>query len=127
MVRPRRYWSRAATHPVDAGALMETGLGIDSRFALSDGEQRTIAREAAGLSYTSLWTPIGNTREPFDVCVAWYRSSGLATGIAVAPVSDWPIDRLAAGSQDTLERTDGKFTLGIGAGRTADAPIPVMR
>src|SRR5438034_3618927 len=127
MARPRRSWSRAATHPVDAGALMETGLGIDSRFALSDDEQRTIAREAAGLGYTSLWTPIGNTREPFDICMAWYASSGLPTGIAVAPVSAWTIDQLAAVSKETLERTDGKFTLGIGTGRTADAPLRVMR
>jgi len=106
---------------------METGLGIDSRFALSDDEQRTIAREAARLGYTSLWTPIGNTREPFDICMAWYASSGLPTGIAVAPVSAWTIDQLAAVSKETLERTDGKFTLGIGTGRTADAPIRVMR
>src|SRR5881396_1186899 len=96
MARPRRSWSRAATHPVDAGALMETGLGIDSRFALSDGDQRTIAREAAGLGYTSLWTPIGNTREPFDICVAWHDASGLPTGIAVAPVSAWPIEKVAS-------------------------------
>src|SRR5256886_7087821 len=106
---------------------METGLGIDSRFALSDDEQRTIAREAAGLGYISLWTPIGNTREPFDICMAWYASSGLPTGIAVAPVSAWRIDELAAVSKETLARTDGKFTLGIGVGRTTDAPIRVMR
>jgi len=106
---------------------METGLGIDSRFALSDDEQRTIAREAAGLGYKSVWTPVAETRERFDVCVTWYRSSGLPTGIAVAPVSAWPIDQLAAVSKETLERTDGKFTLGIGTGRTADAPIRIMR
>ena len=106
---------------------METGLGVDSRFALSDEDQRTIAREAAGLGYTSLWTPIGDTREPFDICASWYRSSGLATGIAVAPVSAWPVDKVASVAKETLERTDGKFTLGIGAGRTADAPIRVMR
>src|SRR5437773_4443064 len=127
MARPRRSWSRAATHPVDAGALLETGRCLDSRFAWSDDERRTIAREAAGLGYTSLWTPIGNTREPFDICMAWYASSGLPTGIAVAPVSAWTIDQLAAVSKETLERTDGKFTLGIGTGRTADAPIRVMR
>src|SRR5881396_3600346 len=127
MARPRRSWSRAATHPVDAGALMETGLGIDSRFALSDDEQRTIAREAAGLGYTSLWTPIGNTREPFDICAAWTQSSGLPTGIAVAPLSAWSADRLASVSKETVERCRGAFTLGIGVGRTGDAPIRVMR
>ena len=106
---------------------MEIGLGIDSRFALSDGDQRTIAREAAGLGYTSLWTPIGNTREPFDICVAWHDASGLPTGIAVAPVSAWPIEKVASVAKETLERTQGKFTLGTGAGRTAEAPIRVMR
>src|SRR5713101_7836771 len=106
---------------------MEIGLGIDSRFALSEDDQRTVAREAAELGYTSLWTPIGNTREPFDICVTWHRSSGLPTGIAVAPVSAWPLDRLASVSKETLERTKGNFTLGIGAGRTFDKPIRVMR
>ena len=66
---------------------MEIGLGVDSRFSLSDDDQRAVAREAKELGYTSLWTPIGNTREPFDICMAWYASSGLPTGIAVAPVS----------------------------------------
>jgi 5,10-methylenetetrahydromethanopterin reductase len=86
-----------------------------------------IAREAKELGYTSLWTPIGNTREPFDVCAIWTEASGLATGIAVAPLSSWAIDDLASVSKETLERCNGKFTLGIGAGRTSDAPIRVMR
>jgi alkanesulfonate monooxygenase SsuD/methylene tetrahydromethanopterin reductase-like flavin-dependent oxidoreductase (luciferase family) len=106
---------------------MEIGLGIDSRFALSDDDQRAIAREAAALGYTSLWTPIGNTREPFDICVSWHQSSGLETGIAVAPLSSWSIDELATVSGETVERCDGRFTLGIGAGRATDHPIRLMR
>jgi hypothetical protein len=106
---------------------MEIGLGIDSRFALSDDDQQAIAREAAALGYTSLWTPIGNTREPFDICAIRHRSSALATGIAVAPLSSWPIDDLASVAKETLERCKGTFTLGIGAGRTSIAPIRVMR
>ncbi|MEK6225635.1 MAG: LLM class flavin-dependent oxidoreductase [Chloroflexota bacterium] len=106
---------------------MEIGLGIDSRFALSDDDQKAIAQEAAGLGYTSLWTPIGNTREPFDICAIWHEASALPTGIAVAPLSSWPIENLASVSKETLERCQGKFTLGIGAGRTSDAPIRVMR
>src|SRR2546425_5908599 len=106
---------------------MEIGLGVDSRFALSDGEQRALAHEAAALGYTSLWTPIGNTREPFDICATWTESSGLPTGIAVAPLSAWSIDDLVTASKETAERSQGKFTLGIGAGRTSDAPIRVMR
>jgi len=106
---------------------MEIGLGVDSRFALSDDDQRTIAREAKALGYTSLWTPIGNTREPFDVCATWTESSGLPTGIAVAPLSSWSIDDLITASKETSERSQGRFTLGIGIGRTSEAPIRVMR
>jgi alkanesulfonate monooxygenase SsuD/methylene tetrahydromethanopterin reductase-like flavin-dependent oxidoreductase (luciferase family) len=106
---------------------MEIGLGIDSRFALSDDDQRTIAHEAAALGYTSLWTPIGNTREPFDICAIWHESSGLATGIAVAPLSAWSIENLASVSKETVERCRGRFFLGIGAGRLTDSPIRVMR
>lgn len=106
---------------------MEIGLGVDSRFVLSEDDQRAIAHEAAAAGYTSLWTPIGNTREPFDVCVTWTQSSGLPTGIAVAALSGWSIDDLASVSKETVERCGGKFTLGIGAGRLTDAPIRVMR
>jgi hypothetical protein len=106
---------------------MEIGLGIDSRFAMSDDDHRTIAREAAALGYTSLWTPAANAREPFDTCVTWHRSSGLPTGIAVAPISTWPIEKLASVAKETLERTDGNFTLGVGAGQTTAAPLRVMR
>src|SRR5207245_3959309 len=109
------------------GSVLGTAVGIASRFSWREDEHRTIAREAAALGYTSLWTPVAETRERFDVCVTWYRSSGLPTGVAVAPVSAWPIDELAAVSKETFERTDGKFTLGIGTGRTADAPIRIMR
>src|SRR5438093_109388 len=106
---------------------MEIGLGIDSRFALSDDDQRALAHEAAALGYKSLWTPIGNTREPLDVCATWTQSSGLPSGVAVAPLSAWSIDDLATASNETVDRCQGKFTLGIGVGRTSDAPIRVMR
>jgi hypothetical protein len=106
---------------------MEIGLGVDSRFALSTDDQRALSHEAAALGYTSLWTPIGNTREPFDICAIRHQASGLGTGIAVAPLSSWPIDHLASVSKETLERCRGKFTLGVGTGRTSDAPIRVMR
>ena len=106
---------------------MEIGLGVDSRFALSEADHRALAKEAVTLGYESLWTPIGNTPEPFDICATWTEASGLATGIAVAPLSAWSIDDLASVSKKTIERCDGKFTLGIGVGRTTDAPIRVMR
>jgi alkanesulfonate monooxygenase SsuD/methylene tetrahydromethanopterin reductase-like flavin-dependent oxidoreductase (luciferase family) len=106
---------------------MEIGLGLDPRFALSADDQRAIAREAAALGYASLWTPAGDTREPFDLCALWHEASGLATGIAVAPLSGWKIDDLASVSRETQDRCDGRFTLGIGSGRLLDAPIRAMR
>jgi alkanesulfonate monooxygenase SsuD/methylene tetrahydromethanopterin reductase-like flavin-dependent oxidoreductase (luciferase family) len=106
---------------------VEIGLGIDSRFTLSQDDQRALAHEAAALGYKSLWTPIGNTPEPFGICATWTESSGLASGIAVAPLSAWSIDDLDSVSRKTVERCHGKFTLGIGAGLTTNAPIRVMR
>jgi 5,10-methylenetetrahydromethanopterin reductase len=106
---------------------VEIALGIDSRFTLSEDDQRALAHEAASLGYESLWTPIGNTREPFDICATWTQWGGLPTGIAVAPLSAWSIDDLVSASKETVERCKDKFTLGIGAGRLADAPIRAMR
>jgi len=106
---------------------MEIGLGVDSRFSLSDEDQRALAQEGAALGYTSLWTPIGNTREPFDICCMWHESSRLPTGIAVAPLSSWPVEDLSPIARETFERCGGKFTLGVGAGRLTKTPIRVMR
>jgi 5,10-methylenetetrahydromethanopterin reductase len=106
---------------------VEIGLGLDSRFALSEDDHRVIAREGASVGYKSLWTPIGDTREPFDICAIWHASSGLATGIAVAPLSGWAVDELASVAKDTQRRCAGRFTLGVGSGRTTAAPIRVMR
>jgi alkanesulfonate monooxygenase SsuD/methylene tetrahydromethanopterin reductase-like flavin-dependent oxidoreductase (luciferase family) len=106
---------------------VEIGLGIDTRFALSEADQRAIAREARAYGYTSLWTPIGNTREPFDICAVWHTASGLATGIAVAPMSSWSIETLTSVAKETVDRCQGRFTLGVGSGRLTDAPLRVMR
>ena len=106
---------------------MEIGLGIDSRFALSEDDQRALAHEAAALGYTSMWTPIGATREPFDVCATWTQWSGLPAGIAVAALSSWSLDDLVAVTAETVERCKRRFTLGIGAGRLVNAPIRAMR
>src|SRR2546422_4893807 len=106
---------------------MEIGLGIDTRFALSEDDQRVVAREAATLGYASLWTPIGNTREPFDLCTLWHESSGLATGIAVAPLSGWPIDDLAALARDAYRRCARPVTLGGGRGPLPPPPLRALR
>ena len=106
---------------------MEIGLGIDSQFALGADDQRALAREASALGYQSLWTPSAATREPFDLCALWHEASGLATGIAVAPLSGWSSEDLAPLARDTFRRCDRRFTLGVGSGRATAAPIRLMR
>lgn len=105
---------------------MEIGLGIDGRFVLSTTEQADVAAEAALLGYTSLWTP-AREDDPFELCALWHRSSGLETGISVLPIQRWSADRLVAASRSALERTNGAFVLGVGAGNVRAAPIRAMR
>jgi len=108
---------------------VEIGLGVDMRMRDRwwEGDLRAIAREAAALGYSSIWTPAADKRVPFDMCATWHEASGLETGIAVAPMSAWTPDRLLSVSKDTFERCGGEFTLGIGTGRLTGAPIRVMR
>lgn len=105
---------------------MEIGLGIDGRLALSSAEHDDVAAEAATLGYRSLWTP-NRDDDPFALCVRWHAASGLATGISVLPIQQWPIERLVAGTQLAVDRTGGRFILGVGAGSERDAPIRKMR
>jgi alkanesulfonate monooxygenase SsuD/methylene tetrahydromethanopterin reductase-like flavin-dependent oxidoreductase (luciferase family) len=105
---------------------MEIGLGIDGRLVLSDTEQADVAAEAAVLGYTSLWTPARDD-DPFALCVAWQRASGLETGISVLPYQRYPADRLIAGARTALAATAGRFVLGVGAGTVQDAPIRKLR
>lgn len=105
---------------------MEIGLGIDGRLVLSATEQADVAAEAARLGYTSLWTPARDD-DPFDLCARWHQASGLKTGISVLPMQRWPVGTLIATARDTLERTTGRFVLGVGAGDIRDAPIRRMR
>jgi alkanesulfonate monooxygenase SsuD/methylene tetrahydromethanopterin reductase-like flavin-dependent oxidoreductase (luciferase family) len=104
---------------------VEIGLGIDSRLVLSDSEQDDVAAEAAVLGYTSLWTPA--REDPFGLCVRWHAASGLETGISVLPIQAWSAERLIAGARTALERTGGRFILGVGAGSVRDAPVRKMR
>jgi 5,10-methylenetetrahydromethanopterin reductase len=92
-----------------------------------EGDLRAMAREAAALGYTSIWTPVADKRIPFDMCATWHEASGIETGVAVAPMSAWSPATLLSVSKETLARCDGEFTLGIGAGRLSDAPIGAMR
>jgi len=104
---------------------MEIGLGIDGRLVLSDAEQADVAAEAAGLGYTSLWTP--NRDDAFELCAKWHAASGLDTGISVLPIGRWSTAALVAGARTTRERTGGRFVLGVGSGSERDKPIKKMR
>ena len=104
---------------------MQIGLGIDSRLLLSDTEQDEVAAEAAALGYTSLWTPARD--DPFGLCVRWDAASGLETGISVLPIQSWSADRLIAGARPLIERTAGRFILGVGAGNVRERPIAALR
>jgi alkanesulfonate monooxygenase SsuD/methylene tetrahydromethanopterin reductase-like flavin-dependent oxidoreductase (luciferase family) len=106
---------------------VEIGLGVDARFALSEDDQIAVAASAKRLGYLSLWTPIAAERGPFDTCVSWHRASGLATGIAVAPLSAWPPEKLASVANETFAHAGRRFTLGVGSGRIAKGAIEAMR
>lgn len=105
---------------------MHIGLGLDGRLRLSGPEHDAVAREAAALGYTSLWTP-AREDDPFARCVAWHRASGLATGISVLPLQSWTLERLVAETRAARERTGGSFVLGVGAGTVRAAPVRRLR
>jgi hypothetical protein len=105
---------------------MEIGLGIDGRLVLSATEQADIAAEAAVLGYASLWTPARDD-DPFELCALWHQASGLETGISVLPIQRWTAHQLIAATRTALERTAGKFVLGVGAGSERNSPIRKMR
>lgn len=101
---------------------MQIGVGLDPSLGLSLAQQREMAKEAARLGYTSVWTPAGLAYDPFQVCAQWSEGSaevvpgGLATGISVVPVAMYSAPVLAMQAATVGELSGGKFILGIGAG-----------
>ena len=71
---------------------MEIGVGLDARLGLSWEEEADLAREAAHLGYTSIWTPEGAGLDSFQLCAHRWAASrsvvpgGVTTGIGVSPV-----------------------------------------
>ena len=107
---------------------MRIGLGIDSRLVLSATEHDDVAAEAAVLGYTSLWTPARpDNDDPFELCARWHAASGLETGISVLPLQKWPAALLIERTRRALERTGGRFILGVGAGNVREQPVGKMR
>jgi len=105
---------------------MEIGVGLDPTIGLSFEQQREMAREAAKLTYTSMWTPAGLGIDAFQVCAQWWGASsevvagGLTTGISVVPVAHWTAPQLAATAGTVGLLTGGRFILGIGSGSIHD-------
>lgn len=102
---------------------MKIGIGLDSGLGLSFPELRLLAQEAAGLGYTSAWTPSGAaTRDAFHLCAQWSAATagetggGLTTGISVVPAPVWSAPTLAGQAATVGELTGGRFILGIGTG-----------
>ena len=54
---------------------MEIGLALDRTLGLSFDDHRVLAREAAELGFTSLWTNAGHEQDPFQVCATWWEAS----------------------------------------------------
>ena len=102
---------------------MEVGIGLDHGLGLSIAQTSELVREAAGLGYTSAWTPAGATsRDAFQVCGRWHAAStetvsgGITTGISVVPAPVWSAPVLASVAGTVGELTGGRFILGIGTG-----------
>jgi alkanesulfonate monooxygenase SsuD/methylene tetrahydromethanopterin reductase-like flavin-dependent oxidoreductase (luciferase family) len=142
VVHPLR-WPRIP--PGERQDTMDVGVGLDATLGLSFDQHRALAREAARLGYTSLWTPAGLAQDAFQICAQWWMASreivpgGLFTGISVVPVPLWTPVQLAASAGTVGELTGGRFILGIGSGGVHEpgyrrrlglpdiAPLPLMR
>jgi alkanesulfonate monooxygenase SsuD/methylene tetrahydromethanopterin reductase-like flavin-dependent oxidoreductase (luciferase family) len=124
---------------------MEIGLGVDPTAGLTFPQHRELAPAAAGLGYTSMWTPAGIGNDAFQTCAQWWGASadatdgGLTTGISVVPVPIWSAPALATAAATVGELTGGRFILGIGSGSIHSPgyrrmlglpdwkPLPLMR
>ena len=124
---------------------MEIGLGVDPGAGLTFPQHRDLARAAANLGYSDLWTPAGVGNDAFQTCAQWWGASadaptgGLTTGISVVPVPIWSAPALATAAATLGELTGGRFILGIGSGSIYSAayrqslgipdwkPLPLMR
>ena len=101
---------------------MEIGVGIDATLGLTGEDQEELAREAARLGYTSIWTPENTGQDSFQLCAQRWEASkavapeGLETGIAVSPVTLRSPLGFAMSGGTLSQRTGGRFYMGIGSG-----------
>jgi alkanesulfonate monooxygenase SsuD/methylene tetrahydromethanopterin reductase-like flavin-dependent oxidoreductase (luciferase family) len=109
---------------------MEIGIGLDATLNLSLAEQAELAKEAAQLGYTSIWTwtPESTGHDSFQLCALRWAASrevvpeGLTTGIGVSPVMyRTPVAfGMSGGTLSAI--SGGRFIMGIGAGGAYRAP-----
>ena len=101
---------------------MDIGVGLDATLNLSFADQADLAREAARLGYTSIWTPEGTGQDSFQLCAQRWAAScqvmpeGLTTGIGVSPVLYRTPVAFAMSGGTVSQLTGGRFIMGIGAG-----------
>jgi alkanesulfonate monooxygenase SsuD/methylene tetrahydromethanopterin reductase-like flavin-dependent oxidoreductase (luciferase family) len=103
---------------------MQTAVGLDYTLKLSIPDMELVAREAARLGYESLWFGEGNGgNDGFILCGQCWAASrqavagGIPTGLSVTPVPLRTPLALAMSARTMSELTDGRFILGVGAGR----------
>ena len=90
---------------------MNIGLGLDFSLGMTFDDQQTLAREAAELGYTSLWTPEGAGLDSFQLCALRWRASadmvegGIGTGNRRLPDRLPVADRVRDGRGD-VERPE---------------------
>lgn len=96
---------------------MEVGFSIDPAQGLSPDEELGCVSRGAELGYRSAWTPARGDEVAFDRCLAWQRSTGLTTGVAVVPASAQPPAFYAQQATRIWNETEGRFVLGVGSGR----------
>jgi alkanesulfonate monooxygenase SsuD/methylene tetrahydromethanopterin reductase-like flavin-dependent oxidoreductase (luciferase family) len=110
---------------------IEIGLNEDSLPLLATLE---VAREAARLGFTGIWTPENRERSGFVTCAYWgSQVPGLRVGIGVLPARARSPHSIALDALTVQELTGGRFILGLGAsgggpawGTPGDRPVAAM-
>src|SRR5215208_1225155 len=101
---------------------MEIGISFEPELGLGFPEQRDLIAESVRLGYESGWSPARLAPDPFQICTQWSEAATatggerFTTGISVLPAPLWSAPVLAGVAATTGILTEGRFTLGIGAG-----------
>jgi alkanesulfonate monooxygenase SsuD/methylene tetrahydromethanopterin reductase-like flavin-dependent oxidoreductase (luciferase family) len=105
---------------------LRAGFSIDPDQGLSEADEAQLLRLAAELGYDSAWTPSRADAAAFDRCLRWHAASGLPVGISAVPASGQSPEFYAEQAGRVSEKTEGRFTLGVGSGQMPH-PAETMR